>query len=115
MGDDLRVPKGLNAAGQEAIQIILETAQEVLGRKVVTGGCRAFYSPEEWEDRGELYGLKSKLIVVHDGGDLGRFFNYSEGDYAAIKRMADALMKKKLSAEACTGWYTAVYRLGGSM
>lgn len=111
MSDDLQTPDGLNRLGRIAVQVILETAKKVLEREVLTGGCKAFYSPEEWEDRGEAYGLNSKLIVVHDGGDLSTFFSHLQGDYGAMKVMADALREKGLYAEQCTGWYTAVYKV----
>ena len=77
-----------------------------------SGGCRAFYTPEEWQDRGEDYGCDSVLIVVHDGGDLARAFNISYGDDETMGAVYEALKAAGFWSEACTCWYTAIYRDG---
>ena len=109
---DLEIPEDLSAEGRAAAEKILEAAEQVLGTKVFTGGCRAFYSPKEWRAREEEYGCNSVLVVVHDGGDLAPFFNYSYGVHSFIDRMSDALSSLGLFAENCTGWYSAIYRNG---
>ena len=73
------------------------------------GGCRAFYTPDEWLDRGEDYGTRSKLIVCHDGGDLLPYFSYDGTDYGRSEKMEEALEKLGYYAEQCTCWYTAIY------
>ena len=108
--NDLAIPADLSAEGKAAAQKILEAAEQVLGTKVFTGGCRAFYSPEEWRRRKEEHGGNSVLVVVHDGGDLAQFFDYALGGYRAIERMQDALKTLGLFAESCTPWYSAIYR-----
>lgn len=90
-------------------QLILETAQSVLG-EVDTAG-RSFYSPKEWKARGERYGLQSELIVVHDGGDLASFFNPDYGSWKLQSAMNEALEKVGYYAEPCTTWYTAIYKM----
>jgi hypothetical protein len=74
-----------------------------------TGGCKPFYTSEEWLARDELYGTDSELVVVYDGGDLYEFF----GTYAMFpswyEKMSQALEKVGSYREACTGWYSAVY------
>lgn len=71
-----------------------------------TGGCRAFYSPEEWGQRGEDYGTDSELVIVHDGGDLS-----VAGGYSPVwEKINAALHERGLWAEQCTGWYSAVYK-----
>lgn len=82
---------------------------EVAGKKASGGGCRAFYTPEEWIDRGESYGKESKLIVCHDGGDLAKFCNFDYQQYKAIDRMEKALAEIGYYVEQCTSWYSAVY------
>lgn len=106
---DLKIPAGISAKGRAAAKVILSTAREACDRDLATGGCRAFYSPAEWEDRGEEYGTKSLLIVVHDGGDLARFFNHDYQAYDSIAKMQTALKGLGLYAESCTCWYSAVY------
>jgi hypothetical protein len=90
-------------------QLILETAKTVLG-EVDTAG-RSFYTPKEWKDRGERYGLQSELIVVHDGGDLASFFNPDYGSWKLQSAMDAALEKVGYYAEPCTSWYTAIYKM----
>lgn len=89
------------------------------------GGCRAFYTPQEWEDRGEQYGQEAELIVVYDGGDLGYYFNmdrsydmtcmaaeagFKPEPYATYEKMRKALEAIGFYAEECTGWYSAIYK-----
>ena len=90
-------------------QLILETAKTVLGDVDTTG--RSFYTPAEWKSRGEQYGLKSELIVVHDGGDLASFFNPDYGSWKLQSAMNVALEKVGYYAEPCTTWYTAIYKM----
>ncbi len=71
----------------------------------------AFYSPAEWRERGELYGLESILIVTHDGGDLPRFCDWAMQDYVAMERFSKRLAAAKLYVEQCTCWYSAIYHL----
>lgn len=73
------------------------------------GGCRAFYSPKEWAERGEEYGRESVLIICHDGGSLAPFCRYDYGDYDAIARLDAALRSVGYYVEQCTSWYSAVY------
>jgi len=73
------------------------------------GGCRAFYSPEAWEARGEDYGTESVLVLVHDGGALAPYCNYDYGAYGAIDALTEALEAHGYYVEACTCWYSAVY------
>ena len=75
------------------------------------GGCRAFYAPAEWIARGEDYGCDSALVLVHDGGDLSPFCNWSHGRYKAIEAFSAFLKTKGFFVEQCTGWYSAVYPL----
>lgn len=110
MRDDLAIPALLSPLGEKAAQAILSILRKY--DALHTGGCRAFYSPQEWTDRGEEYGCESVLLVVHDGGDVARFFNH---DYQMPGRMASmdaALADVGLYAQPCTTWYTAIYPVG---
>lgn len=75
------------------------------------GGCKAFYSPREWKDRGEDYGTDSVLVLCHDGGDLSDLC----GGYSNPKTEAafhDYLRREHgVWVERCTGWYSAVYKV----
>lgn len=74
-------------------------------------GSTSFYSPAEWKECGELYGLASVLIVTHDGGELARFCDWARQDYRAMKRFSKRLAVAKLCVEQCTCWYSAIYHL----
>jgi len=70
-----------------------------------------FCDPADWKARGELYGLDSVLIVVHDGGALAPFCNHDYMNHKAMHRLAKRLAKSKFYIEQCTSWYSAVYKL----
>lgn len=105
MNKDFNIPAGLSKDGYEAAKVV----RKVLGEQASGGGCRAFYTPEEWRQRGEKYGLGAELIVVHDGGDAAPYFNLDYMMYELHDKMQNELEKVGLYAEACTSWYTAVY------
>ena len=103
--------KYLTAGDQIRLQkLILFVARSSIS-EFSTGGCTPFYSAKQWKDKGEEYGLSSKLIVCHDGGDLAYFFNWNYGAYESIEKMRKALELAGYYAEQCTGWYTAIYKL----
>jgi len=89
-------------------QLILDAAKLSLGD--VDTKYRNFYTPAEWRARGERYGLKSELIVVHDGGDLAPFFNPDYMCWSLHTAMNETLEKAGYYAEPCTSWYTAIYK-----
>jgi hypothetical protein len=137
MDKNLSKPEGLSPAGERAYETIISHLKKQFGDsfdEFSTGGCKAFYSPEEWRERGEMYGKKSELIVVYDGGELRPFFNmdsayesslmYADflnenglslpGDYnmwSTCEIMQAALREAGVYAEECTGWYAAIYKI----
>ena len=106
---DFDMPSGLSQNGKTAYNTIMAFLSEKSMN--YSGGCKSFYSPEEWQDRGEQYGLQSKLIVVHDGGDLAPIFNLDYERYNLHDEMQSKLAEAGLFAEACTSWYTAIYEI----
>ena len=78
------------------------------------GGCKAYYSPTEWKNRNESYGLESVLILVHDGGDLATYCNIDYSCATRIERLRKVLEDNGYYIENCTGWYSAVYRIYSS-
>ena len=82
---------------------------KVLGKDADGGGCRAFYTPEEWKARKEKYGCDSVLVLVHDGGDLAPLCNWDYGCYEMSERLRIALEKAGFYYDQCTCWYSAVY------
>lgn len=102
----LEIPKGLSRKGRQAAQTILRVMAES-PISVSSGGCRTFYSPQEWKDRGEPYGQGGVLVVVYDGGDARHWFTMDEG-YTLYEKMREALSEIGVYAEPGTNWYSAI-------
>jgi hypothetical protein len=109
MNKDLNKPDGLDKLGTLAHKTIIKflTKSDLTN----TGGCKAFYSPEEWKERGEDYGTNSKLVIVHDGGSLASVFNLDYEQYELNESMNQELIRHGLFVEQCTSWYSAVYEI----
>lgn len=129
MNKDFEQPS-LDIVGQHAYHTIKKHLRDF--KDMETGGCKAFYSPKEWEDKGEKYGKGCVLIVVYDGGDLRPYFNMDacyEGHhmlcefltgmgkdishlkpYDMYENLRESLRKEGFFVEECTGWYSAVYK-----
>jgi hypothetical protein len=101
-------PEKLSDLGNAAYDRIMEYLHEK--GLTNTGGCKTFYSPKEWADRGEDYGTDSLLIIVHDGGDHARAFSWDYEDYKTIEGMVETLKPLGLFPEQCTCWYSAIYK-----
>jgi hypothetical protein len=104
---DVSMPEGLDAKGQAAYQAIMKVLSASGATR--TGGCKAFYSPEEWAAKGERYGLKSKLVVVYDGGDHRPYFTLDSEQYDLVEKMQEALKEHGMFFEEAMTWYGAVY------
>lgn len=87
---------------------IAETIIKTLPKGASGGGCQAFYTPQEWAERGE-YGKNSVLILCHDGGALAPYCNFDYMRYECIDQMNNALKAIGYYCEQCTSWYSAVY------
>lgn len=74
------------------------------------GGCKAFYSAEEWKARREEYGTDSVLILCHDGGELSYRCNSYKGQISEVRRFNEFIASLGYMIEGCTCWYSAVYR-----
>lgn len=73
---DHEMPKGLCGVGITAVDIIRGTLRAT--DALFTGGCKPFYSPDEWRERGEWRAIGGEpdstvLIVCHDGGDMSHY------------------------------------------
>jgi len=99
--------KTFNAEQQKIINKIREVAgKHYEGDMVKLIPDELFYTPEEWDERGGLYGLSSKLIITHEGDYLAPFFNLDYGSYNAFDEMYDALQEINFWTEGCTCWYS---------
>lgn len=104
---DWPVPTGLTKKGREAAKVIADFLEEK-GRTDHGGGGK-FYSPTEWRDRGEAYGLNSMLVITHDGGDHAPAFAWDYEAAALMDELRQRLYKIGVFAEQCTCWYSAIY------
>ena len=79
---DWPIPVDLSDQGRVAAQAVLDFLTE----KDITyhGGGGRFYSPQEWRERGEIYGTGSLLVITHDGGAHSAAFNPDYEDYALM-------------------------------
>ena len=103
----LEKPDDLCADGDRLYEIVLQFLKDY--HLLYTGHCKAFYSPQEWRDRGEEWGRSSLLVVVYDGGDLMSAFDYNCSDELPDK-LQERLMEAGFFFERCTSWYSAIYK-----
>ena len=73
------------------------------------GGCKAYYTPEEWAERGEPYGHGGVVVLVHDGGDLAPFCNWDYG-YRLPERFTAFLKHHGYWIEQGTSWHSTVFK-----
>lgn len=105
---DLACPDvGLDRHGFRAWVTIIELLQE--RDDTYTGGSRGFYSPVQWEQKGEDPIPGAVLIVGHDGGSIAPYFNdlYENDDCLAAMRVA--LEGQGLVGYKQGSWYSAVF------
>ena len=101
----------LDHKAQRVADLIYNHIKKVLDEEPTGGGCKAFYSPKEWIERGERYGHNATLILVHDGGDLAPFVNLDCMAYNLYEGLSQVLFKAGFYIESCTCWYAAVYEI----
>ncbi len=113
MNKDFQIPEGLSARGEQAAHLVRGIAASIYNKTdaddLDLGGCRAFYTPKEWKERGEPYGKGACLIICHDGGDLAPVFNLDYESYMTYDTMFGRLLAEGFLAEQMYGWCTAIY------
>lgn len=110
--NDASIPDDLSPKGRQAAEAIIGAVTALKdGKPPYTGGCRAFYSPEAWRERGESdVPRETVLVVVHDGGDFAPMFNLDYCQDRWFMAGDRALTRAKCWAEAQTNWHTFIYR-----
>jgi len=90
---------------------IIAIIKEFLAENDLQADEDIFYSKDQWAERGESYGLRSELVVTHDGGDMAYVMNLDYEMYELNNRFNEHLRKNGYWYESCTGWYSAIYKL----
>jgi hypothetical protein len=115
MTDSLFIPSGLCPKGRAAAHAIVA----LLSARGVTPKERIFFTPKEWRQQGQEYGLTSVLIVVYeDEQGVAPFFSLDacvpEGwgrpaDYERVESQMAFLRPLGVYSEQCTRWYSSVH------
>tara|TARA_Y100000034_G_scaffold59657_1_gene72535 strand:+ start:12854 stop:13213 length:360 start_codon:yes stop_codon:yes gene_type:complete len=105
IGNTLDIPTGLSRKGRKAAYAIRNFMKK---HHFLTGGCKTFYTPAEWDERGESYGGASELVFVYDGGDLYSIMS-NEFGFDLSNELQQNLNDIGVFAECCTSWYSAIY------
>ncbi|MFZ2177637.1 MAG: hypothetical protein WAW17_27135 [Rhodococcus sp. (in: high G+C Gram-positive bacteria)] len=107
MANNWPIPTDLTPHGRESAELI----HTFLVEKGITdhGGGGHFYSPTEWDERGEKWGLNSLLIITHDGGDHAAAFNLDYGAEELVEALRKRLRSIGVYVEQCSSWYSAVH------
>lgn len=90
---------------------IAEVIMSVLPPNAQGDGANAFWKPADWKERGEQYGCNGELVLVHESSDLAPYCNFDCQQYDKMDQMVLALQKIGMYVEACTHWYSAVYKI----
>lgn len=88
---------------------VLEAALKTLTKAPYTGGCRTFYTPEEWKEK-ENYELNNELLFIcHDGGEFADLCSYDRGQYGMMEEFSNYLNEHGYWMEQGSTWWTVVY------
>ena len=106
--DNWAVPTGLSRKARKLAKAIAKLAKQ----RDWNAGQKVFWSPKEWKEKGECYGLKSQLVILHEGGDHAPFFSLDHSYYDGWERYEEQL--KFLSQhgfwiEGLYTWSSAIY------
>ena len=64
------------------------------------GGCKAFYSPDEWKEIGNNVPDECILVLCYDGGDLSHYCNYNYANINKIEKFTSLLQEHGLWTES---------------
>ncbi len=107
LSSDWDIPKDITRLARKTAESIRAFA--IKNGLTATGGTRIFYSPREWQDRGERYGLTSLLIICYEGTEIKRAFSHDAEDYRMIERLSKQLIKLDVFTEECTATYSSLH------
>ena len=109
-GDDLAIPQDIPIAAQDFARD-LRNSMRAAGEEGC-GGCKAFYSPAEWEDLQKVRLARSVLLVVcHDGGNMAPRFNTDYEQYKLYDSIDPMLRARGLWRDHITSVESHIFRL----
>ena len=87
-----------DAPATTAAMVALTAATEVLEEKPYTGGCKAFWTSQEfkelgWQKNHALY-KGVHCVILCDGGDFAPLLNVAYEDYENLNKFHSALRKR---------------------
>lgn len=114
--NDFDIPDTLNDNAKKIAKAITKHITnhiaKVYDQEPSGGGCRAFYSPQEFLEKGIISEIKDnmELIICHDGGDADPFFNDDYQKYSWIEGMNNTLREFGVCAERYNSWFSIIFR-----
>lgn len=109
---DVSMPPALTPNGVLAHEIIMRfiEAEDL----AFTGGCKIFYSPDEWRDGEGDITDDAVLVVVYDGAAVRRLFRLEGGDNELVYRFYEEMLARGLYVEEYTSCCAVVCKLSSS-
>lgn len=107
--EELALPEDIPQSVKEALREVRDLAGATWERGASTGGCKAFYSPQEFRAKGHEVHEKVLCVVIHDGGDLAPLFNLDYEDYKAYDKMDQIFRARGIYAEAINSCKTHIH------
>lgn len=112
--DNWSIPTGLSRNARKLAVALAKLAKKFDWN---SGGQKVFYSPSEWKDLGETYGLggeqECSLVILHEGGDHAPFFSLDHSSYAGSYDRYEEQIKFLKShgfwIEGLYTWASAIY------
>lgn len=100
------IPKDITRLARKTAEAIRAFA---LKNGLTHTGSRVFYSPAEWQKRGEAYGTESLLIICYEGAEIKRALSFDGEDYRMMERLSKRLEKLDVFTEEATAWYSTLH------
>lgn len=107
--DNWAVPTGLSRKARKLALAIVKLAKE----RNWYAGQKVFWSPKQWKDKGEHYGLNAELVILHECGDHAPFFSLDHSSYTGSYKQYDEQVKflsgYGFYSEGLYTWSSAIY------
>lgn len=107
------IPTGLSRKGRKAAKIIRDFIIDN-SLDCAPDTSKLFVRPKDWVERGEVYGHRSELILIHEGFEASEALSmdhasYSPSGYRLYEELQKKLHEEGMYFEEMTSWSCAVY------